>query len=78
MVNVPPDATEREIVLFFKKSGTVERVLFDFDVKEPHNDVDDSEDEGEPDEPLKEPQGEETQGEQDVCGDKRTKRRFLH
>ena len=64
MVNVPPDATEREIVLFFKKSGTIERVLFDFDVMEPRNDVDDSEDEGEPDEPLKEPQGEETQGEQ--------------
>ena len=63
LVNVPPDATERELVLFFKKSGTVEKVLFDFDVKEPHNDVDDSDDEGEP---LKETQGpeEETQGEQ--------------
>ena len=48
LVNVPPDATERELVLFFKKSGTVEKVVFDFDVKEPHNDVDDSEDEGEP------------------------------
>lgn len=56
LVNVPPDATERELVLFFKKSGTVEKVLFDFDVKEPQNDVDDSEDEGEPQE--------ETQGEQ--------------
>ena len=61
LVNVPPDATERELVLFFKKSGTVEKVLFDFDVKEPHNDVEDSEDE---DEPLKETQGEEIQGEQ--------------
>jgi ribosomal RNA-processing protein 7 len=69
LVNVPPDATERELVLFFKKSGTVEKVLFDFDVKEPHNDVDDSEDEGES---LKETQGpgEETQGEQP----KRTKK----
>ena len=54
LVNVPPDATERELVLFFKKSGTVEKVLFDFDVKEPHNDIDDSDDEGES---LKETQG---------------------
>jgi ribosomal RNA-processing protein 7 len=63
LVNVPPDATEREIVLFFKKSGTVEKVVFDFDVKEPDNDVDDSEDEGEP---LKETQEEdpETPGEE--------------
>ena len=60
LVNVPPDATERELVLFFKKSGTVEKVLFDFDVKEPHDDVDDSDDDGEP---LKEAQEEETQGE---------------
>jgi ribosomal RNA-processing protein 7 len=51
--------------LFFKKSGTVEKVLFDFDVKEPHNDVDDSDDDDEG-ESLKETQGpgEETQGEQ--------------
>jgi ribosomal RNA-processing protein 7 len=56
LVNVPPDATERELVLFFKKSGTVEKVIFDFDVMELHNDVDDSEDE---DEPLMETQGEE-------------------
>ncbi|KAI0092099.1 ribosomal RNA-processing protein 7-domain-containing protein [Irpex rosettiformis] len=28
MVNVPPDATEREIAHFFKSSGTVERVVF--------------------------------------------------
>ncbi|KAI0772580.1 ribosomal RNA-processing protein 7-domain-containing protein [Irpex lacteus] len=28
MVNVPPDATEREITYFFKSSGTVERVVF--------------------------------------------------
>jgi len=44
LVNVPPDATERELVIFFKNSGTVEKVLFDFDVKEPHNDASDSED----------------------------------
>ncbi|KAJ3506805.1 hypothetical protein NLJ89_g6661 [Agrocybe chaxingu] len=44
LVNVPPDATERELVLFFKHSGTVEKVLFDFNVKEINNDVSDSED----------------------------------
>ncbi|KAH9983196.1 ribosomal RNA-processing protein 7-domain-containing protein [Russula compacta] len=31
MVNVPPDATEREIVLLFKSCGTVEKVVFDAD-----------------------------------------------
>ncbi|KAG2033919.1 ribosomal RNA-processing protein 7-domain-containing protein [Suillus americanus] len=30
LVNVPPDATERELTLLFKHCGTVERVLFDF------------------------------------------------
>ncbi|KAK2465913.1 hypothetical protein APHAL10511_001554 [Amanita phalloides] len=30
IVNMPPDATEREVVLFFKFCGTVERVVFDF------------------------------------------------
>lgn len=29
LVNVPPDATERELILLFKHCGTVERVLFD-------------------------------------------------
>ena len=29
IVNVPPDATERELVLFFKSAGTVEKVIFD-------------------------------------------------
>jgi ribosomal RNA-processing protein 7 len=46
LVNVPPDATERELVMFFKNSGTVEKVVFDFEVKEPHVDDSDSEDEG--------------------------------
>ena len=31
MVNVPPDATEREVTLFLKHAGTVERVCFDVD-----------------------------------------------
>ncbi|KAG1846658.1 ribosomal RNA-processing protein 7-domain-containing protein [Suillus subluteus] len=30
LVNVPPDATERELTLLFKHCGTIERVLFDF------------------------------------------------
>ncbi|KAH9030109.1 ribosomal RNA-processing protein 7-domain-containing protein [Lactarius pseudohatsudake] len=38
MVNVPPDATEREIVLLFKSCGTVEKVVFDAD--EPGEDSD--------------------------------------
>ena len=54
LVNVPPDTTERELVMFFKKSGTVEKVLFDFDLKELHNDVSDSDDED--DEPMAEAQ----------------------
>ncbi|KJA29621.1 hypothetical protein HYPSUDRAFT_60480 [Hypholoma sublateritium FD-334 SS-4] len=47
LVNLPPDATERELVLFFKHSGTVEKVIFDFDVKELQNADSDSEDEDE-------------------------------
>ncbi|KAH9482217.1 Ribosomal RNA-processing protein 7-like protein A [Psilocybe cubensis] len=43
LVNLPPDATERELVLFFKHSGTVEKVVFDFDVKELQNEASDSE-----------------------------------
>ncbi|KAI9508134.1 ribosomal RNA-processing protein 7-domain-containing protein [Russula earlei] len=31
MVNVPPDATEREVVLLFKPCGTVQQVFFDAD-----------------------------------------------
>jgi ribosomal RNA-processing protein 7 len=31
LVNVPPDATERELILLFKHAGTVEKVVFDHD-----------------------------------------------
>lgn len=31
LVNVPPDATERELILLFKQAGTVERVVFGHD-----------------------------------------------
>jgi ribosomal RNA-processing protein 7 len=47
LVNLPPDTTDRELVLFFKHSGTVEKVIFDFDVKEPQNEDTDSEEEDE-------------------------------
>jgi ribosomal RNA-processing protein 7 len=46
LVNLPPDATERELVMFFRNSGTVEKVIFDFDVKELQN-ADDSDEEDE-------------------------------
>ncbi|EMD40354.1 hypothetical protein CERSUDRAFT_148305 [Gelatoporia subvermispora B] len=39
LVNVPPDATEREITQFFKSSGTVERVIFDGDSAQPEEDL---------------------------------------
>ena len=39
MVNVPPDATERELVFLFKSCGTIEKVVFDVDVPSQHADV---------------------------------------
>jgi len=47
LVNLPPDTTDRELVLFFKHSGTVEKVIFDFDVKEPQHEDTDSDEEDE-------------------------------
>ncbi|KAF7366509.1 Ribosomal RNA-processing protein 7 like protein [Mycena sanguinolenta] len=48
LVNVPPDATERELVLLFKGCGTVEKVVFDLDAQETlvENDDSDSDDLG--------------------------------
>lgn len=43
LVNVPPDATERELVLFFKNAGTVERVVFDGDNEGQEEEVEDEE-----------------------------------
>lgn len=60
LVNVPPDATERELVLLFKPCGTVEKVIFDFDVQDAEGaeDSDEEEDaeeeEEEGDEPMDE------------------------
>ncbi|TFK46895.1 hypothetical protein OE88DRAFT_1637259, partial [Heliocybe sulcata] len=47
LVNVPPDATEREIVLFFKQCGTVEQVIFDWEASDLAQDPETSEDEAE-------------------------------
>jgi ribosomal RNA-processing protein 7 len=47
VVNIPPDATERELTLFFKPCGTVERVVIDRDAWSPeaYGPLEDSEDE---------------------------------
>src|ERR1700733_877183 len=42
LVNVPPDATERELLLFFKHCGTIERAVFDLEVADPQDGEDDS------------------------------------
>ncbi|KAI0320218.1 ribosomal RNA-processing protein 7-domain-containing protein [Amylostereum chailletii] len=49
MVNVPPDATERQLVLLFRSCGTVEKVVFDSDpgIAMEEGDVDASESEAE-------------------------------
>ncbi|KAJ7614598.1 ribosomal RNA-processing protein 7-domain-containing protein [Mycena polygramma] len=47
LVNVPPDATERELSLLFKGAGTVEKVVFDLDAQEALVEDDDSDDEDE-------------------------------
>lgn len=46
LVNVPPDATERDLIQLFKNAGTVEKVVFSTDnVEESEHDTDDEEDE---------------------------------
>ena len=49
LVNVPPDATERELTVLFKAGGTVERIVFDEDreVEQLLADENDTEDEDE-------------------------------
>lgn len=44
LVNVPPDATDRELTLLFKHCGTVERVLFDIDSEELQEEIKDGSD----------------------------------
>lgn len=64
-MNVPPDATERELVLFFKSAGTVEKVVFDGDgeeeAEENLDDDDETSNEGEDEEGEGEEDGEESQ-----------------
>jgi ribosomal RNA-processing protein 7 len=45
LVNVPPDATERELILLFKQYGHIERIIFDFDYREQEEDSSESESE---------------------------------
>ncbi|PPQ70808.1 hypothetical protein CVT26_014052 [Gymnopilus dilepis] len=52
LVNLPPDATERELVLFFKHAGTVEKVVFDFELQDKRSEDSDSEGEDEDEEML--------------------------
>ncbi|KAG6879236.1 hypothetical protein C0992_004229 [Termitomyces sp. T32_za158] len=47
LCNIPPDATERELSQLFKQAGTIERVVFDVDAVEPHQEDSDSEEEEE-------------------------------
>lgn len=59
LVNVPPDATEREVTLLFKQSGTVERVIFDGDgLAEDEEVFSDSDSEGEDEDMESEPEAE--------------------
>ncbi|KIJ59181.1 hypothetical protein HYDPIDRAFT_177909 [Hydnomerulius pinastri MD-312] len=50
LVNVPVDATDREISLFFKHCGTVERVVYDRDALDEEQAGDETEDSGDEDE----------------------------
>ncbi|KAF7329908.1 hypothetical protein MKEN_00254600 [Mycena kentingensis (nom. inval.)] len=52
LVNVPPDATERELVLFFKTAGTVERVVFDGDAEVEQEEDAESDSEEEPEDAV--------------------------
>ncbi|KAF9266128.1 hypothetical protein L218DRAFT_96649 [Marasmius fiardii PR-910] len=49
LVNIPPDATERELIMLFKPYGTIERVVFDLDggKEEPEAGEDSEEEDGE-------------------------------
>jgi ribosomal RNA-processing protein 7 len=45
LVNVPPDATERELILLFRNCGTIEKVVFDYHAGEQDNELSGSEEE---------------------------------
>jgi len=61
LVNVPPDATERQLSLLFKHCGTVEKVVFDLDAVELHHENESDEDEDEDVEMEEGSAGDETQ-----------------
>ncbi|KAJ7099726.1 ribosomal RNA-processing protein 7-domain-containing protein [Mycena epipterygia] len=61
LVNIPPDATERELVLLFKTCGTVEKVVFDLDPQETIVEQDDSDDGDDEDEDAAEALNDETE-----------------
>ncbi|KAJ7805772.1 ribosomal RNA-processing protein 7-domain-containing protein [Mycena olivaceomarginata] len=71
LVNVPPDASERELVLLFKPSGTVEKVVFDLDAQETLVETDDSDEEAESE--LDENENENENGDEDPQPRKRRK-----
>ncbi|PFH50164.1 hypothetical protein AMATHDRAFT_80981 [Amanita thiersii Skay4041] len=64
VVNVPPDATEREVVVFFKYAGTVEKVMFGFegDRENDEESEDESEEMDEDEEDDESDEGEDEQG----------------
>ncbi|KXN81735.1 hypothetical protein AN958_02592 [Leucoagaricus sp. SymC.cos] len=69
LVNVPPDATERDLIQLFKNSGTVERVVFSTDnVQELGHDSGD-------DDETEEEDGKENGEDMEVEGEKQRKRR---
>ncbi|KAJ7326291.1 ribosomal RNA-processing protein 7-domain-containing protein [Mycena albidolilacea] len=76
LVNVPPDASERELVLLFKASGTVEKVIFDLDAQETLVETDDSDEEDESE--LDENENENEDGADAAEGPQPRKRRKLN
>ena len=68
LVNVPPDATEREIIQFFKYCGTVERVEFD---QEDSHETDDAEESSEGEESEDEVEEDYPRKRRNVKGDKK-------
>ncbi|KAL0576961.1 hypothetical protein V5O48_005032 [Marasmius crinis-equi] len=77
LVNVPPDATERELTLLFKPYGTVEKVVFDLDgekEEEEQEGEESDEDENEMDD-IEQDQGDEDVDGDDEDGGHRRKRR---
>lgn len=70
LVNVPPDATERELTVLFKSSGTVERVVFSTDgagavQEDPMEGGEDSEDDEAEEEAAEEQESDEEDAEDD-------------